>query len=189
MPPAYFSSLGNDDQAFWAIASLNAAEYGFPVAEGNAITMWTDLAEAAFNTMVPRWFTTHCGGGLQWQVFKSNPGWGYKNSISNGGFFQMAARLARLTGNQTYVDWSNKIWDWMEGVGFIDQSYNVFDGAGSQGNCTDINKVIWSVIRIYVAELDTNLYRLRRQRCEKIRLIYIQVIQSIDVTVWHRSAV
>lgn len=158
MPPAYFSSLGNDDQAFWAIASLNAAEYGFPVGEGNVTTMWIDLAEAAFNTMVPRWSTTHCGGGLQWQVFKSNPGWGYKNSISNGGFFQMAARLARLTGNQTYVDWSNKIWDWMEGVGFIDQSYDVFDGAGSQGNCTDINKVIWSVVRIYAAELDMSLY-------------------------------
>lgn len=127
MPPAYFYSLGNDDQAFWAIAALNAAEQGFPVPEGNSSTLWTNLAEAVFNTMVPRWYTTHCNGGLQWQVFQSNPGWGYKNSVSNGGFFQIAARLARLTGNQTYVDWSEKIWDWMTNVGFIDGSYDVFD--------------------------------------------------------------
>ena len=82
MPPAYYPSLGNDDQAFWAIAALNAAEYGFPVPPGNASTIWVDLAEAVFNTMVPRWYSANCSGGLQWQVFPSNPGWGYKNSIS-----------------------------------------------------------------------------------------------------------
>ena len=136
MPPAYFGSLGNDDQAFWAFAALNAAEYDFPAPSGKSSSLWTDLAAAAFNTMVPRWSTARCEGGLQWQVFKSNPGWGYKNSVSNGGFFQMAARLAKMTGNDTYVDWSNKIWDWMEGVGFIDKDYNVFDGAGSDNNCT-----------------------------------------------------
>lgn len=144
MPPAYFASLGNDDQAFWALASLSAAEYNFPTPSNRSSTFWLDLAEAAFDTMVPRWDTTECDGGLQWQIFRSNPGWGYKNSISNGGFFQMAARLAHYTGNQTYVDWSEKIWNWMENIGFIDQHFNVFDGAGSDSNCSQINRQLWS---------------------------------------------
>ena len=85
-----------------------------------------------------------CNGGLRWQIFESNKGYTYKNSISNGGFFQIAARLARHTGNQTYVDWSEKIWDWMTGVGFIDDNYNVFDGADIGQNCTKIVKTTWS---------------------------------------------
>ena len=144
MPPAYFSSLGNDDQAFWAITCLNAAEYGFPTPPGNASTMWLDLAEAVFNTQVARWDMSECNGGLQWQVFRSNPGWGYKNSISNGGLFQISARLAALTGNQTYIDWCEKIWEWMEGAQLIDGNYNVFDGVHPAENCTQVTRVVWS---------------------------------------------
>lgn len=93
--------------------------------------------------MVPRWFTHRCNGGLQWQIFKSNPGWGYKNSISNGGFFQISARLAHATGNQTYLDWCEKIYDWMAGVGFIDADYNVWDGAEAKANCTPVDRSLW----------------------------------------------
>lgn len=93
--------------------------------------------------MVPRWFTHECAGGLQWQIFKSNPGWGYKNSISNGGFFQISARLAHATGNQTYFDWCEKIYDWMAGVGFIDAAYNVWDGAEAKANCTPVDRSLW----------------------------------------------
>lgn len=94
--------------------------------------------------MVPRWATDSCNGGLRWQIFESNEGYNYKNSISNGGFFQIAARLARYTGNQTYVDWSEKIWDWMTDVGFIDDNYNVFDGAEIDNNCSGVVHELWS---------------------------------------------
>jgi mannan endo-1,6-alpha-mannosidase len=79
MPPAYFSSLGNDDQAFWALASLSALEYDFPIPEGKASTIWLDLSRAVFNSMVPRWDTTSCNGGLRWQIFPANAGYDYKN--------------------------------------------------------------------------------------------------------------
>jgi hypothetical protein len=79
MPPAYYTSLGNDDQAFWALASLSAAEYGFPVPRGKASTLWLDLSRAVFDTMVPRWDTATCNGGLRWQIFQSNAGYDYKN--------------------------------------------------------------------------------------------------------------
>lgn len=145
MPPAYFFSLGNDDQAFWIIASLTALEYSFPVPDGNASTLWLDLAEAGFNTMVPRWNTSSCNGGLSWQIFPDNPnGMSYKNSISNGGMFQIAARLAHYTGNQTYLDWADKIWGWMEGVKLVDANYNVWDGTSYGKNCSVVNRQAWS---------------------------------------------
>lgn len=142
MAPDWYFSLGNDDQAFWAIACLNAAEYDFPVPAGNASTVWLDLAEGVFNSQVARWDMSNCNGGLRWQIFPQNNGYDYKNSISNGALFQISARLAKLTGNQTYVDWANKAWDWMAATGLIDSNFNVFDGA--EIPCTTINKVMWS---------------------------------------------
>ncbi|CZT24931.1 related to DFG5 protein [Ramularia collo-cygni] len=144
MPPAYFGSLGNDDQAFWAFSALSAYEYSFPPPEGQGEDIWLDLAVAVFNTQVPRWDTAKCGGGLKWQVFESNKGYNYRNSVSNGAFLQIAARLARITGNQTYVDWAGKTWDWMNSTGLIGSNYQVYDGTDDLINCTEINHIQWS---------------------------------------------
>ncbi|TKA65244.1 hypothetical protein B0A49_07963 [Cryomyces minteri] len=134
---------GNDDQAFWALAAMSAAEYGYPDPPSSS-PQWLSLAEAVFNIMVPRWDMTTCAGGLRWQIFSSNAGYDYKNSISNGGFFQLAARLGRYTGNQTYIDWAEKIWDWSAGVGLIDRDYAVFDGTDLKINCTGVDHTQWS---------------------------------------------
>ncbi|KAK5240259.1 hypothetical protein LTR16_010893, partial [Cryomyces antarcticus] len=122
---------------------MSAAEYGYPDPPSSS-PQWLSLAEAVFNTMVPRWDTTTCAGGLRWQIFSSNAGYDYKNSISNGGFFQLAARLGRYTGNQTYIDWAEKIWDWSAGVGLIDRNYAVFDGTDLKINCTGVDHTQWS---------------------------------------------
>lgn len=71
-------------------------------------------------------------------------GLNYRNSVSNGGLFQLSARLYRATNNETYLEWANKIWDWSAGVGFIDSSYNVYDGADSTDNCSKVNPVTFS---------------------------------------------
>lgn len=144
MPPAYDSSLGNDDQSFWAFAVLAAVEYGFPAPAANSSTVWLDLAEAVFNTQWPRWDNTSCNGGLKWQIFSSNAGYDYKNVISNAAFFQIAARLARFSGNQTYVEWAEKAWDWMRAVDLIDENYNVFDGTNDLINCTQVDHTAWT---------------------------------------------
>lgn len=133
MPPAYYGSLGNDDQAFWALAVLSAHEYSFPPPQGQGEDIWLDLAVAVFNTQVSRWNMEKCGGGLKWQVFESNNGFNYRNSVSNGAFLQVAARLARITGNQTYVDWAGTTWDWMNQTGLIGPNYQVYDGKCSAG--------------------------------------------------------
>lgn len=144
MPPAYYGSLGNDDQSFWALAVLSAHEYSFPPPEGQGEDIWMDLAVAVFNTQVPRWNTEMCGGGLKWQVFEANSGYDYRNSVSNGAFLQIAARLARITGNQTYVDWAERSWDWMNQIGLIGPDYQVYDGSDDKINCTEINHIQWT---------------------------------------------
>ncbi|KAL9029141.1 MAG: hypothetical protein Q9196_002587 [Gyalolechia fulgens] len=122
---------------------MSAAELRFPDPPQGEPS-WLSLAQAVFNEQARRWETSACGGGLRWQIFTWNKGYGYKNSISNGGFFQLAARLARYTGNQTYADWAEKTWDWMEGTPLITDQYNIYDGAQMTDNCTKPDERQWS---------------------------------------------
>ena len=138
--------LGNDDMLFWTLTALNAAEYNYHVPAGQPSDIYFQLSKNVFNLMVSRWNTTTCNGGLKWQFIPANKGFFYKSTITNSAFFQVAARLGRMTGNQTYLDWANKAYDWMNSVNYIDSNYFVFDGAGDAGtqNCAMVNKVEWS---------------------------------------------
>ena len=143
MVPWHQKDEGNDDQAFWGFATMSAAEKDLPQPTvGNY--SWVQLTENLWNTQVRRWDTSTCNGGLKWQIFPFNNGYNYKNSVSNGAFFQLSARLARFTGNQTYIEWANRIYDWMNNVGLIDPGYHIFDGADELKNCSDQNLIIWT---------------------------------------------
>ena len=121
---------------------MTAAERGFPNPSGPS---YIELAKNVFNDMAgPRWNTSTCNGGLQWQFNPNNAGFYYKSSIANGGFFQLAARLARFTGNSTYSDWAERTYDWMSGVGLIDTNYDVYDGTDDTINCTQVDRDQWS---------------------------------------------
>lgn len=124
---------------------MTAAERSFPLPSTANVT-YIELAEGVFNDMAgPRWNTSTCNGGLQWQFNPNNAGFYYKSSIANGGFFQLAARLARYTGNGTYSDWAEKTYDWMARIGLLDSSnYYVYDGADDTINCTGIDHDQWS---------------------------------------------
>ncbi|KAK8214002.1 glycosyl hydrolase family 76-domain-containing protein [Phyllosticta capitalensis] len=139
--------FGNDDQAFWALSAMSAAEQSFPALSSPA-QGYATLAANVFTAQLARWDTTSCGGGLRWQVYPENKGYTYKNSVSNGGLFQVAARLALFNNDATgqYATWAGKIWDWSVGVGFVDQSngYAVYDGANIATNCTDISLIQWT---------------------------------------------
>ncbi|KAI1744657.1 glycosyl hydrolase family 76-domain-containing protein [Xylaria scruposa] len=137
MPLNQTLTEGNDDQGFWGMAAMSAAEYNFQnPAHGQP--QWLALAQAVFNTQAARWETGSCNGGLRWQIFTWNNGYDYKNSISQACFFNLAARLALYTGNSTYSDWAVKTWDWMVGVKFIDEHYRIYDGAAIGNNCSEI---------------------------------------------------
>lgn len=121
---------------------MRAAELQFP--NPSTSPSWLDLAINVFNDQASRWDTSTCGGGLRWQIFTFNQGYVYKNAISTGVFFQLAARLARYTGNQTYADWATNSYDWTSSVGLISHDHMVFDGAETVGNCSVIDRLQWT---------------------------------------------
>ncbi|KAK8070045.1 Mannan endo-1-6-alpha-mannosidase [Apiospora phragmitis] len=154
-PSNWSLQMGNDDQAFWGMASLGAAETKFkdpPPSE----PQWLALTQAVWNEQQKRLttgFDKDCNGGLHWQVFSGNQGYDYKNTISNGAFFNMGARLALYSDNKTYAEIAEQTWDWISGVGLIDKDWNVYDGTntgpdkdhpGKELNCTNINKLQYS---------------------------------------------
>jgi mannan endo-1,6-alpha-mannosidase len=115
MPTNQTHSEGNDDQSFWALAAMSAAEMNFPNPPAKSPS-WLALAQAVFNEQVQRWDTQNCNGGLRWQIFPFNNGYDYKNSISNGCHFHLAARLARYTGNNTYFEVADRVYTWMSDI-------------------------------------------------------------------------
>jgi mannan endo-1,6-alpha-mannosidase len=119
------------------MSAMTAAELGFPN-PGPQQPQWLALAQAVYNTMLAR-FDNLCGGGLHWQTYTVETGYSYKNAIANGCFFNIAARLALYTGNASYAEEAVKTYDWVTAIGFIDDNYNVFDGADSNQNCSQIN--------------------------------------------------
>jgi mannan endo-1,6-alpha-mannosidase len=143
MPPNQTKTLGNDDQAFWGMAAMSAAENKFPDPPEDTPS-WLSLAQAVFNTQAKRWDYSACGGGLKWQIFTFNNGYNYRNTISNGCFFNIAARLAKYTSNDTYIKWADDTWEWEMAVGLMSPDYHFFDGTDDRQNCSEINHHQWS---------------------------------------------
>jgi mannan endo-1,6-alpha-mannosidase len=120
---------------FWGLAAMTAAELRFP--DRPTGFSWLSLAQGVFNTQTARWDTTSCGGGMRWQIYIYQVGYNMKNTISNGGLFQLSARLARYTGDSNYTDWANKIWDWSESTPLLNnQTWHVADSTNPP-DCTN----------------------------------------------------
>jgi mannan endo-1,6-alpha-mannosidase len=128
---------------FWGLAAMMAAELKFPdVQDGFS---WLSLAQGVFNTQTARWDTTTCGGGLRWQLFPYQSGYTMKNSVSNGGLFQLAARLARYTDDDKYSNWAEKIWDWSVSSPLVDnKTWNVADSTQMANDCADSGNYQWT---------------------------------------------
>lgn len=143
MPSNQSMTEGNDDQGVWAMAIMQAVERNFTNTGDHS---WLYMSQAIFNVMKNRWDTTSCNGGLRWQIFTWNSGYNYKNSISNGCLFLLAARLYRFTGEDVYLEVAEKVWDWMWDVGFITETdgFVIYDGADDTENCTDLTSHKWS---------------------------------------------
>lgn len=81
-PSNWSLQMGNDDQAFWGMASLGAAETKFKDPPSDQ-PQWLALTQAVWNEQQKRLttgFDKDCNGGLHWQVFSGNQGYDYKNS-------------------------------------------------------------------------------------------------------------
>ncbi|TGJ86415.1 hypothetical protein E0Z10_g2357 [Xylaria hypoxylon] len=144
-PANWSASMGNDDQAFWGFSALLAAETGFRDPSSSQ-PQWLALAQAIFNEQTHldrRVEGGNCDWGLRWQVYRTNNGWDYINTIANACYFNMGARLARYTDNSTYGELAEKTWDLMWRLGYISEDFSVYDGA-HEPNCTSINKAQFS---------------------------------------------
>ncbi|EAA30434.1 hypothetical protein GE21DRAFT_10541 [Neurospora crassa] len=144
-PLNFTASLGNDDQGFWGMTAMLAAENKFPNPPADQ-PQWLALAQAVWATQAaPDRHDDTCNGGLRWQIPPTNNGYDYKNTIANAIFFNMGARLARYTRNDTYATWATKQFQWIYDVNYIDHdSWKVYDGGHVEHNCTDINKAQFS---------------------------------------------
>ena len=151
--------IGNDDQCFWGLAAMSAAENELPDPDQDE-PRWLGLAQGVYSTQKARLDAEdedQCNGGLRWGIDESHHGYGWKNSkhpfpwpscwlskyahtliaLPNACLFDLAARLARYTGNATYADTALHLWDWLQGVGLItSNSKQVYLGADTAENCT-----------------------------------------------------
>ncbi|KAL5411899.1 hypothetical protein PMIN04_010055 [Paraphaeosphaeria minitans] len=135
-------ATGNDDQAWWALSALTAAENNVAVPAGS--TTFLSMAQNVFNEQKARWDESSCGGGMRFKINAGDAGYEYKSSIANGLFFQLAARLAKLTGDADARAWAEKSYDWITATGLVDAEYNVYDGTDAAGACVDLNRNQWS---------------------------------------------
>ncbi|KAG0159697.1 hypothetical protein PDIDSM_7220 [Penicillium digitatum] len=126
MPANQSKTEGNDDQVFWGFAAMTAAERNFPNPPEDQ-PQWLEMAQAVFKLRLPV--------GTLLRVV---------NTISTGGFFNLASRLAKYTKNQTYHDWAEKAWDWTTEVGFRTPEYRFWDGASDLTECKPINQIEWT---------------------------------------------
>ncbi|KAI0802688.1 putative glycosyl hydrolase [Xylaria sp. FL0064] len=151
-------SLGNDDQAFWAMSALIAAEDNFQDPPSSE-PQWLSLAQAVWNEQTADNLRDGgCGFGLRWQANSLNAGFSYKNTIANGCFMNIGSRLARYTKNDTYLDWSSRTWDWLIDVKYVDSEWNVYDGADISNNCTQIVKQQFSYNAAVLLQASAYLY-------------------------------
>ncbi|KAL1999380.1 hypothetical protein VTN02DRAFT_4589 [Thermoascus thermophilus] len=143
MPSNYSRYLGNDDQVFWGLAAMTGAELNFPEQRGQP--SWLELAQGVFNTQIERWDAADCGGGLRWQIYPYQAGYAIKNAISNGGLFQLAARLARYTDNRTYAAWAERIWDWAATTPLLrTDGWTIADTTSVAAQCQDHGDIQWT---------------------------------------------
>ncbi|OAG02003.1 glycoside hydrolase, partial [Paraphaeosphaeria sporulosa] len=135
-------ATGNDDQAWWALSALTAAENNVAVPAGSPTFL--SMAQNVFNEQKGRWDESSCSGGMRFKINAGDVGYEYKSSIANGLFFQLAARLAKLTGDADAKAWAEKSYDWIASTGLIDTDFNVYDGTDAASGCVDLNHNQWS---------------------------------------------
>ncbi|KAJ5440247.1 Six-hairpin glycosidase [Penicillium cf. griseofulvum] len=126
-PSNYSQYLGNDDQVFWGLAAITAGELNFPEKDGEP--SWVSLAEGVFNGQVPRWDMNTCGGGLRWQIWPYQNGYGLKNAISN---------------ERHYAEWAEKIWDWSATTPMLRKKWVIADTTSVAAGCKDHGDHQWT---------------------------------------------
>ena len=128
---AYYTDFQNeylDDSGWWALAWLKM--YDRKREEKYLRTAVTIHAHMARNWRPEK------GGGILWceDEDKQRP-----NSITNGLFLVLSARLYERTKEPAYLEWAGKSLDWIHQTGLYDGT-GVVDGPGHQGDYWSYNQ-------------------------------------------------
>jgi predicted alpha-1,6-mannanase (GH76 family) len=119
-----------DDNQWWALAWLAAYDL-------TADDQYLAAARAIFASVLAGWDAT-CGGGLWWNEDRR-----YKNAITNELFLTLAALLHQRTpGDQFYLDWALREWEWLRGSGMISPAGLVNDGLTAA--CANNQGITWT---------------------------------------------
>ncbi|KAJ3268158.1 hydrolase 76 protein [Terramyces sp. JEL0728] len=105
----------NDDIMWWALVPLTGAQiYGqSQVMPGGS--SYLQLAINSFNDVYEDW-TNECGGGIYWSRWRESPAENqriYKSAITNAQHLLMGSVLYNITKNQTYLELSERTFDWI----------------------------------------------------------------------------
>jgi predicted alpha-1,6-mannanase (GH76 family) len=102
--------------AWWALAWINAYDLTGEI-------RYLKMAQTIFTAMTGGWDDV-CEGGVWWNFSRD-----YKNAIPNELFLTLAARLyQRDPGEQSYLMWALREWNWFRQSDMINASHLINDG-------------------------------------------------------------
>ncbi|KAJ5930633.1 glycoside hydrolase [Penicillium verhagenii] len=145
MPGNFSSYISNSDQSSWALAAMTAAEFDLP--QTSSEDSWAAKAAAVFDSQVARWDDAGaCEGGLRMDIWTYESGYYLVDTVTNGQLFELAARLARYTGNATYSGWAGKIWDWSSSSPLLNNNtWSVADSTDIRAGCDTVSNEQWTL--------------------------------------------
>jgi predicted alpha-1,6-mannanase (GH76 family) len=118
-----------DDEGWWALAWIRAFDL-------TRESRYLNMAKTIFNDMTGGWDDT-CKGGIWWSKERK-----YKNAIANELFLAIAARLYLRTGEQRFLDWAQREWNWFKNSGMINSDNLINDGLDSA--CRNNRQPTWT---------------------------------------------
>jgi predicted alpha-1,6-mannanase (GH76 family) len=117
-----------DDMEWMGLACLRANEV-YP-----SSPKWKESAVELWNWIKHGWNETNAGGGIQWEASRPTS----KNACSNAPAIILAARLYTETGDQAYLDWAIRIFNWMNSNLIFPENGLVKDSYGN-------NELSWTL--------------------------------------------
>lgn len=130
----FLSPWFHDDDGWWALAWIKAYDL-------TGETRYLEMAKTIFADMKQGWEPAVCGGGVWWLKNRT-----YKNAITNELFLTVAVRLHQRTpndqGEDSYLIWAQRTWNWFQQSGMINANHLVNDGLND--NCQNNGQTTWT---------------------------------------------
>jgi predicted alpha-1,6-mannanase (GH76 family) len=127
---ADFVNMFFDDTGWWGLAWVDAYDL-------TGESRYLDAARAIFAHNQTGWDDA-CGGGVWWSTDRT-----YKNAVTNELFFTLAALLHQRTpGDQQYLSWALRGWQWLADRALIGPDGLINDGLTAQ--CVNNGGPTWT---------------------------------------------